>query len=56
MIFIWAEDQNHGIGLKGTLPWHLPADLKFFKQTTMGNTLVSGRRTFASYKKTITAP
>lgn len=51
MIFIWAEDQNHGIGLKGTLPWHLPADLKFFKQTTMGNTLVSGRRTFASYKK-----
>lgn len=51
MIFIWAEDQNHGIGFKGTLPWHLPADLKFFKQTTMGNTLVSGRRTFASYKK-----
>lgn len=51
MIFIWAEDQNHAIGLNGELPWHLPADLAFFKKNTIGKTLVSGRRTFASYKK-----
>lgn len=51
MIFIWAEDQQHAIGHKGTLPWHLPADMAFFKQHTIGNTLISGSRTFASYKK-----
>ncbi|WP_155430478.1 dihydrofolate reductase [Secundilactobacillus folii] len=51
MIFIWAEDQHHAIGHKGQLPWHLPADMAFFKQTTTGHTLVSGSRTFASYKK-----
>lgn len=51
MIFVWAEDQQHGIGYQGTLPWHLPADLAFFKKTTTGHTLVSGSRTFASYKK-----
>lgn len=51
MIFIWAEDQQHAIGHKGQLPWHLPADMAFFKQHTIGNTLISGSRTFASYKK-----
>ncbi|GAX07944.1 dihydrofolate reductase [Secundilactobacillus silagincola] len=51
MIFIWAEDQHHAIGYKGQLPWHLPADMAFFKQHTMGNTLISGSRTFASYRK-----
>ncbi|ANZ61993.1 dihydrofolate reductase [Secundilactobacillus paracollinoides] len=51
MIFIWAEDNNHGIGYKGNLPWHLSSDMRFFKRTTTGNTLVSGSRTFASYGK-----
>lgn len=46
--FIWAEDQNHGIGYQGHLPWHLPADLKFFKKTTMGHPMLMGRKTFAS--------
>ncbi|WP_054659547.1 dihydrofolate reductase [Secundilactobacillus kimchicus] len=32
MIFIWAEDQSHGIGYQGRLPWHLPADMAFFKK------------------------
>lgn len=47
--FVWAEDQNHAIGFEGHLPWHLPADMKFFKETTIDHTLVSGSRTFASY-------
>lgn len=49
MIFIWAEDEQHGIGYQGNLPWHLPADMAFFKMMTTGHTLVSGSKTFASY-------
>ena len=33
------------IGKDGTLPWHLPADLTFFKQRTAGHPVVMGRRT-----------
>lgn len=43
---IWAEDLNGGIGLNGKLPWHIPADLKYFKEQTMGHTLIMGRITF----------
>lgn len=51
LAFIWAEDSNHGIGYQGQLPWHLPADMQFFKETTMGNTIVAGRKTFATFKR-----
>lgn len=44
-ILITAADQNWGIGLKGNLPWHVPADLAQFKRRTMGATLLVGRRT-----------
>lgn len=43
---IWAQDQNGLIGREGSLPWHLPADLAFFKCMTVGHTLVMGRKTF----------
>jgi dihydrofolate reductase len=36
------------IGLNGSLPWHLPADLAFFKKTTSGHPIVMGRKTYDS--------
>lgn len=43
---IWAQDKNGLIGKDNKLPWYLPNDLRFFKNTTVGNTLVMGRKTF----------
>ena len=37
------------IGRDGTLPWHLPADLRRFKAQTMGKPMVMGRKTFQSF-------
>lgn len=36
------------IGRDGTLPWHLPEDLAFFKRTTSGHPIVMGRKTYQS--------
>ena len=43
-----ARAANGVIGRDGTLPWHLPADLKRFKALTMGTAMIMGRRTFDS--------
>ena len=43
---IVAKATNNAIGLKGDLPWHLPADLKHFKKTTKGHHVIMGRKTF----------
>jgi dihydrofolate reductase len=51
IIGIVAVDRNLAIGRGGTLPWHYSADLKFFKQTTLGNAVVMGNRTWQSLKK-----
>jgi len=45
---IAAMARNRAIGLDGGMPWHLPAELKHFKQTTMGKPIVMGRRTWES--------
>lgn len=45
---IVAASLNNGIGKGNQLPWHLPADLKFFKATTMGCPVIMGRKTFQS--------
>ena len=45
---IVAMDERGGIGWRGRLPWHLSADLKRFKELTMGHSLVVGRKTYAS--------
>ncbi len=48
---IAAMGQNRGIGLKGELLWHLPDDLKFFKQQTLGCPIIMGRKTYDSIGK-----
>lgn len=53
LIFLWAESQGSVIGFHGQLPWHLPADMHYFKTVTTGNTIVAGAKTFASFPKTL---
>jgi dihydrofolate reductase len=43
---IAAMSLNRVIGAGGKIPWHLPEDFKWFKQMTMGNVVVMGRKTF----------
>lgn len=45
---IVATDLNNAIGKDNQLLWHLPADLKFFKTTTMGCPVIMGRKTYES--------
>ena len=45
---IAAMSKNRVIGKDNQLPWHLPADLKYFKQMTIGKPIVMGRKTFVS--------
>lgn len=48
---IWAQGANGEIGINNHLPWHLPEDLKHFKETTMGAAVVMGRKTYESLGK-----
>ena len=48
IVHIVACDLNGCIGNNGELPWHLPADLKRFKELTSGGVVVMGRKTFES--------
>lgn len=48
---IVAVSLNHAIGRKNQLPWHLPKDLKFFKQTTLGKPVLMGRKTYEALGK-----
>ncbi|WP_188236088.1 dihydrofolate reductase [Sphingopyxis sp. LK2115] len=45
---ILARAANGVIGANGRMPWHLPADLRRFKQLTMGRPMIMGRKTFDS--------
>jgi len=45
---IVAMSENRVIGRGGALPWHLSADLRRFKQITMGHSIIMGRKTFES--------
>ncbi len=45
---IVATDENFLIGNNNTLPWHLPADMKFFKEKTTGHCVITGRKNYES--------
>jgi dihydrofolate reductase len=47
---IVAAAKNNVIGKNNDLPWHLPNDMKYFKNTTWGMPLIMGRKTFESMK------
>lgn len=45
---IVAHDQNRVIGMDNKMPWHIPNELAYFKEKTMGKAIVMGRNTFES--------
>lgn len=45
---IVAATRNQVIGLDNQMPWHLPADLRYFKQRTLGKPIIMGRKTWES--------
>lgn len=51
-----AVAENGVIGADGGMPWHYPADLRHFKQTTMGHPVVMGRRTYESIERRLGGP
>ena len=48
-----AVSENNAIGKNNQLLWHLPNDLKFFKNTTWGGVVIMGRKTFESVNKSL---
>ncbi|MDF1655406.1 MAG: type 3 dihydrofolate reductase [Coxiellaceae bacterium] len=51
LALIAAMAHQRVIGLKGDMPWHMPEDLKHFKNMTAGKTVIMGRKTFDSIGK-----
>ena len=51
IIGIVAVDRQGAIGKGGKLPWHYSADMKFFKETTIGNACVMGYKTWLTLKR-----
>lgn len=45
---IVAVSENNVIGKNNALPWHLPADMKHFRDTTMGHCVIMGRKNYDS--------
>ncbi|EON72749.1 dihydrofolate reductase [Lysinibacillus sphaericus] len=45
---IVAHDEKYVIGYENGMPWHLPGDLQYFKEKTMGKPMIMGRKTFES--------
>ncbi len=48
-----AASQNDVLGKDNKLPWHLPADMKYFKQLTMGYPVIMGRSTYEALGKAL---
>ena len=56
LTLIAAVAENGVIGAEGGMPWHYPADLERFKETTMGHPVVMGRRTYESIASRLGGP
>ena len=50
---IAAMAKNRVIGKGNQMPWHLPADLKHFKETTLNHPVIMGRKTYESIGKAL---
>ena len=48
IVLVLARAANGTIGRDGEMPWHIPADLRHFKQVTKGRPMIMGRKTFDS--------
>lgn len=48
-----AMDQAHAIGIEGHMPWHLPDDLRWFKQVTLGKPVLMGHATAISIGRSL---
>lgn len=52
-IIIAALADDNAIGKDGDIPWDFPEDMKHFKETTMGNPVIMGRKTFQSFPESV---
>ena len=50
---IAAVSEDNGLGLDNKLVWHIPRDLKHFKDLTHGHCIIMGRKTFESLPKAL---
>ena len=50
---IAAVEKDNGLGLDNKLVWHIPRDLKHFKDLTYGHCIIMGRKTFESLPKAL---
>lgn len=48
-----AHDENRVIGVGNKMPWHIPEELQYFKEKTMGKAMIMGRKTFESIGKAL---
>jgi dihydrofolate reductase len=55
-VLVAAVAENGVIGREGEMPWHLPADLRHFRETTTGHPVVMGRRTYDSIAARLDGP
>ena len=53
LTMIAAIGKNRELGKNNDLIWHLPTDLKFFREQTKGHTIIMGRKTFESLPKVL---
>lgn len=53
LTLVAAMARNRAIGLRGAMPWHLPAELAHFKLTTMGKSVIMGRKTWEAIGRSL---